>query len=248
MQFRSAFFAVIIYGLVPLAGATITPPAGSARLHARPMKPTEHAATGLHSLGFAGGHDGILSVPANYTREKPIPLILMLHYAGGHAGLEVFCDHAAKEGIAVVMPESRGRTWDLLLNNSFGPDIQFIDRALQYTFAHVAIDPRHIAVAGLSDGASYALSVGLANGDLFTHIIAYSPGEIEPSKLIGWPLIYITHGTSDRILPITVSRQFAPVLRKAGYKVIFREFDGGHYMKRALVMESLRWFLEPRAN
>ncbi len=29
---------------------------------------------------------------------------------------------------------------------------------------------------GFSDGASYALSLGVPNGDLFTHIVAFSPG------------------------------------------------------------------------
>ena len=231
-----------------MAGGAVTAPTGSARLHARPLKPTARVATGLHPLGLGRGRDGLLSVPVDYTGTKPIPLILMLHSSRGRAGLEVFCDHAAKEGIAVVVPDSRGRTWDLLLNKSFGPDVEFLDRVLQSTFARVAVDPRHVAVAGFSDGASYALSLGLTNGDLFTHIMAYSPGLIEPSKLFGSPLIFITHGTSDQILPIVVSRQFAPVLRKAGYSVIFREFDGGHYMKRALVMESLRWFVEPTTN
>jgi predicted esterase len=33
-----------------------------------------------------------------------------------------------------------------------------------------------LAVSGFSDGASYALSIGPANGDLFTHVMAFSPG------------------------------------------------------------------------
>jgi poly(3-hydroxybutyrate) depolymerase len=42
------------------------------------------------------------------------------------------------------------------------------------------VDPQRICVSGFSDGASYALSLGLANGDLFTHVAAFSPGFMRP--------------------------------------------------------------------
>jgi len=55
------------------------------------------------------------------------------------------------------------QTWDVILGQ-YGPDIAFIDSALAQTFSRYAFDPNHIAV-GFSDGASYALSVGITNGD-----------------------------------------------------------------------------------
>jgi phospholipase/carboxylesterase len=62
------------------------------------------------------------------------------------------------------------------LVGGYGPDVKFIVRALRQTFDRLPVDPRRLAVTGFSDGASYALSVGLTNGDLFTHVIAFSPG------------------------------------------------------------------------
>ena len=56
-----------------------------------------------------------------------------------------------------------------MLIGRYGSDIAFIDRALAQIFNRNAIDPSKVAIAGFSDGASYALSVGLTNGDLFTH-------------------------------------------------------------------------------
>ncbi len=71
-----------------------------------------------------------------------------------------------------------------LLRGGFGPDVRFIDKALSKVFGSYRIDPSHLAVAGFSDGASYALSLGLPNGDLFSHIIAFSPGFMRaPSKV-----------------------------------------------------------------
>ena len=215
---------------------------GVARLRARPGKPTKRAEIGQHDLGLAKGRDGILSVPPGYTPEKPVPLILMLHGALGRGGLEVYCDDAAKNGIAVAVPDSRGRTWDLMLGG-YGPDIDFLNRVLEHTFASIAVDPRHLAVAGFSDGGSYALSIGLPNGNLFTHVIAHSPGYMMPPSRKGKPSIFVTHGTEDNILAIdNSSRRMVPQLRQWGYAVQYKEFSGGHYMTQDLVRESYRWF------
>jgi len=214
---------------------------GVARLRARPGKQTRKAEIGQHNLGLAKGRDGILSVPPGYKPETPVPLILMLHGARGRGGLEVYCEDAAKHGIAVAVPDSRGRTWDLMLGG-YGPDIDFLDRVLEHTFATVAVDSRHLAVAGFSDGGSYALSIGLPNGDLFTHIIAHSPGYMMPPSRKGKPSIFVTHGTEDNILAIdNSSRRMVPQLKQWGYDVQYKEFNGGHYMPPDLVQESLRW-------
>ena len=42
-----------------------------------------------------------------------------------------------------------------------------------------------MCASGFSDGASYALSLGAANGDLFTHIAAFSPGFMRPPVSVG---------------------------------------------------------------
>lgn len=55
-----------------------------------------------------------------------------------------------------------------------------INRSLHRAFRAVAVDRGRIPIAGFSDGASYALGLRLANGDLFGHIIAYFPGFIPP--------------------------------------------------------------------
>jgi phospholipase/carboxylesterase len=219
--------------------------AGStARLKARPGKPKQPVKVGIQSLGLAKGKDGILSVPPGYDPKKPVPLIVMLHGALGRTeGFNVFARLAAEAGIAVVVPDSRGRTWDLVLGG-YGPDVVFLDRALEHVFARVAVDPRRLAIAGFSDGGSYALSVGLANGDLFTHVMPFSPGFMMPPSRQGKPPVWISHGTRDSILPVDASRRrIVPQLKQWGYKVLYREFEGGHELTPDLVHESFRWFL-----
>ena len=79
--------------------------------------------------------------------------------------------------MVVVAPDSRGQTWDAI-RGDFGDDVEFLDRVLTHVFARVAVDPARVTVGGFSDGATYALSIGLANGDLFPQVIGCSPGFI----------------------------------------------------------------------
>ena len=84
-----------------------------------------------------------------------------------------------------------------MLVGGYGPDIEFIDRALEWVFDRLALDTRRLAITGFSDGASYSLSLGLTNGDLFTRVIAFSPGFMVPARRRGKPPVFVSHGTHD---------------------------------------------------
>jgi predicted esterase len=205
----------------------------------------EAAPTGLLPLGLNGSRDGLLYVPASYRAASPAPLVVMLHGAGGTAngGLAPFLDRAEAWDLLLLAPDSRLRTWDVLLGG-YGPDVAFIDRALEQTFRRYAVDPAHLMIEGFSDGASYALSLGLTNGDLFSHIIAFSPGFMAPASRTGSPHIYVSHGKFDPVLPIDrCSRRIVPQLKREGYKVRYHEFNGFHTVPRSIANEALRWAL-----
>ena len=155
-----------------------------------------HAAalSGVHHLGLDGARDGLLYVPEGYRAGYPLPLALMLHGAGGnaHQGLALLRALADPTGMILLAVDSRGSTWDVIYHD-YGPDVAFIDRALALTFDRYAIDPAHVAVGGFSDGASYALSLGIGNGSLFTHVLAFSPGFVMPLRREGSPRFYVAH-------------------------------------------------------
>src|SRR3954469_16968621 len=194
--------------------------ASDGRISARIKPPTRTIRSGEHSLGLSSGddRDGLLIVPRSYRPGVPSPLLLLFHGASGYAARVAALFAVADElGIIVLAPESRGRTWDAI-RGGYGQDIPFIDRALTFAFDQCAVDPKRLAIGGFSDGATYALSVGLTNGDFFTHIIACSPGFIVPGTFKGQPKVFISHGTADNILPINdTSRRIVPGLEKAGY-------------------------------
>jgi len=219
----------------------------NARAPGRPpdRPPAGDPARGLHSLGLGEARDGVRYVPPGYRPGRSAPLVLMLHGAtgDGRRTVDSLVSLADEYGMILLAPDSRLRTWDVL-HGGYGPDIAFIDAALADTFARYAVDSAHVAAEGFSDGASYALSIGIANGDLFTHILAFSPGFLAPPGQEGEPCIFVSHGRQDQVLPIDhCSRLLVPQLRRAGYAVTYEEFDGPHRTPPEIARMGVEWFL-----
>jgi len=83
----------------------------------------------------------------------------------------------------------------------------------------LVLDPERIAV-GFSDGAYYAISLGITNEDLVRHTLAFSPGFIAPAATVGSPCVFVSHGTHGAALPIDRCRhRLVPELKRAGYDV-----------------------------
>jgi phospholipase/carboxylesterase len=202
-----------------------------------------HGERGIFPIRLTSGSDGLLYVPGSYDVDRPGPVIVALHGAGSSAqrGLDHVRPLADEFRTIVLAPQSSDRTWDLLIDG-YGPDVAAIDGALSEIFERYAVDPERVVLAGFSDGASYALSVGTANGELFRHIIAFSPGFAVPSGQSGSPRIFISHGTQDTILPIGLtSRMLAPMLQVADYDVTYVEFDGQHNIPEHILRAAYEW-------
>ena len=188
----------------------------------------------------------LLHVPPRAAAGESTALAVLFHGAGSsaHAALSLLLDHADEAGVMLLAPQARAATWDLI-RGGFGPDVEQLDDALARVFERHPVDTERIALGGFSDGASYALSLGLGNGDLITHVLAFSPGFMAPAGERGHPRVFITHGTRDAVLPIDrCSRRIVPWLRRAGYRVTYREFDGGHALGPALAREALAWLAQ----
>jgi phospholipase/carboxylesterase len=225
--------------------------ASDGRLFSRPPKeaPPVPPATGAQPLGLDGGRDGVIYIPPGLT--GPAPLFVLLHGATGTAaGITRRLDALALADelkMVLLAPDSRERTWDAI-RGQFGPDVAFLDKALEKVFALVPIDRKRVAIGGFSDGASYAISLGLQNGDLFTHVAAFSPGFYVGNQRRGRPLFYVSHGTRDEILPFdSTSRRIVPELEE-NYSVRFKAFDGPHTVPPAVARDAFEWIAGKRAR
>jgi predicted esterase len=217
--------------------------AGLLQATPRPLTPGP-APAGVHPLAPAASRAGLLVVPATYRPATPAPLVVLLHGAGGDAGaiaalLDPF--RRALGSAILVVPESRAGTWDAV-SSALGPDAEGLDAALTAVFQRYAVDAGRVAIAGFSDGASYALTLGLANGGLFRQVLAFSPGSEAAPTRRGTPRIFVSHGTHDPVLPVErTSRRIVPRLASQGYAVLYREFDGGHAVPEEVQALAARW-------
>jgi phospholipase/carboxylesterase len=201
---------------------------------------------GQHPLKLAeGDRDGLFYVPKGYAPGQALPLWVVLHGAGGTAQSTAYTFALADEfGVVIVSPDSRDeRTWDGVLHN-WGPDVDFIAAAIGQVSRVCRVDSQRMTVAGFSDGASYALSLGITYGDQFSRIVAMSPGVMQPIAARGKPKIFISHGTTDQVMPIDeTSRRFVPKLKMLGYDVSYREYEGRHTVSGPIVREAFEWGL-----
>ncbi|QRF61264.1 Predicted esterase [Variovorax sp. PDC80] len=204
---------------------------------------------GRHDLGFDEGRDAVLVVPEGLPADAPLPLLVMFHGAGGEANrvLPHFVAHARSRGFLLLAPQSMYATWDIVVGGH-GPDLERLDNALATVSRHFRLDPARLALAGFSDGGSYALSLGLTNGDVASHVIGLSAGFMNSFAQAGTPRFFLAHGRSDSQLPIeTSAHPHARRLLESGHDLTLQPFDGDHVIVPWVVGRAVAFFLGDEA-
>ena len=160
-------------------------------------------------------------------------LLLVLHGSGASAAdaLRDFRGAWSTPGLILLAPAARGSNWSF--ERGRGDDLSTVDHALTQAFARCPVDESHVGIAGVSEGATAALSLGITNGRLFRAIVALSPGRIDPQRRVGKPRIYVADGM----------RGVVSELRSEGYDVTFRGFAGGHAVPSSVSRAAVSWFL-----
>ncbi|QBK05709.1 esterase [Hylemonella gracilis] len=200
---------------------------------------------GRHSLQFPEGREAVLVVPEGLDADAPVPMLVLCHGAGGEADkmLPFFVRWARAGRFLLLAPQSMFPTWDIVIGGH-GPDLERLDIALQQVAACFRLDPARLALAGFSDGGSYALSVGLSNGELFSHVIALSAGFMNTFTRQGTPKVFIAHGRSDSQLPFeTSARPHALKLLEEGVDLTLLPFDGDHRIVPEVVARAIAFFM-----
>jgi predicted esterase len=200
---------------------------------------------GRHALPYAEGREAVLVVPEGLDLNQPVPLLVMFHGAGGDANkvLPHWVRWARARRFLLLAPQSMFPTWDIVIGGH-GPDLERLDAALQQVASHFRLDPGHLAFAGFSDGGSYALSVGLSNGDVASHVIALSAGFMNTFTRHGSPRVFMAHGRSDTQLPFeTSARPHALKLLEEGVDLTLLPFEGDHVIVPAVVERAVGFFV-----
>ena len=241
---RSLAIAMLRGALIAVAPVSAQP--ASAQLQARPLPVAMTLPPGVSRIG----KNALAYRPKN-AAAPPLPLIVLLHGAGGDAGrfLGEFKAIADRRGAILLALKSAGRTWDLQPRRgggaSFGRDAVNLDSALAELFAKAPVDRERVVLLGFSDGASFALSLGLANPQVFRAIVALSVGGVfPPSRLDETQRLFIAHGRRDPVLPFAnIERRIVPGLERNGLEPRVRWFNGSHVMDRDAIEEGLDFAL-----
>jgi dienelactone hydrolase len=167
--------------------------------------------------------------------------------------IEHFQAEADKRGIVLLAPTSKGITWDAVSiamapptgdsplemkmgrHFSSSRDSKRVEAAIASLARIVPIDRARTVLAGFSDGATFALAMGMARSEQFSAVIAWSPGiAIETSQPARGRKVYVSHGRRDTVLSFdTDCGEIVPLLQSEGAAVSFLPFDGVHEVPEA---------------
>jgi len=213
-----------------------------------------------------------LYTPDEIDPAKRYPLLTVLHGAGrqDEALMRAYRFEAQQRQAFVLVARSRHYTWDLIAFASGGaspdgdppalrPDLDFLEYAYDLIYRRYPIDRGRQGLIGYSDGASYALSVGLSNPEHFCAIAAWAAGFValdDGAEAPGTkrPAVFLEYGTHDEIFPFErVAKPMKRQLEELGCHVTFRADEGGrHWPSGDFQPEALDWFFsepwQPRSS
>jgi poly(3-hydroxybutyrate) depolymerase len=170
-----------------------------------------------------------LFVPDKLTKDRPAPLLLLLHGSGrnGFSLVDKWKDLAKKEGIILVGPDAiNSRGWNVPAD---GPD--FLHELLSELKGKYPIDVRRMYVFGHSAGAGFALYMGLFESEYFAAVAIHAGGLRSDDNVIVERAtrkipIHIAVGTVDRLVPLEGVRATRDMLNSNGFNAQLIEMPG----------------------
>jgi predicted esterase len=217
--------------------------------HKTPEPREEASPTGQVRIEEGSGR-ALLLTPDRIDPERRYPLITVLHGAGRREEMLVkaYQEEPGARDALFLIPRSHHPTWDLIATDG-RPDLDFLEWAYDLIYRRYPVDPNRQGLIGYSDGASYALSVGLSNPGIFRAVMGWAAGflvldEASPSAEDPKPSVLLEYGTHDPLFPFErVAIPMREELERRGYAVNFRIDQGGrHWPSGEFQHEALDWF------
>lgn len=184
------------------------------------------------------------------------PLLVLLHGAGHRQRemLERMEADADKRGLVLLAPTSKGITWDKVASAEEPPDMSSqlassmarrfsasrdadrVEAAIAALGKILPVDRNRTVLAGFSDGATFALAMGLSRAHDLSAVIAWSPGiAIETVSPARGRRVFISHGRQDPLLSFDETcGEIVPMVESEVGKVTFMPFTGVHEVPPAV--------------
>jgi predicted peptidase len=201
---------------------------------------------GLHQLELPRADEPAIrytiSIPSNYFRSRPVPLILALHFGvgggdstgvGGDVVQILIGPALAQLGAIIVAPDSVRGNWTSPENE------KAVNALLDMVLAHCAIDKKKIAATGYSMGGTGSWHFVEKFPDRFSAAIPVAGRP--PASASGWRLpVLAIHSRDDQIAPFDPTEARIAELQKAGVKAKLIPLTGITHYEVDRFRDSLR--------
>lgn len=131
-------------------------------------------------IEHAGKERSYLLVVPDKADDKPLPLIVAMHFSPGSgklmSELSGFSDLALREGFIVAYPDGINGSFDALGCCGNEDDVGFIKAMIERVRAEHNIDAKRIYATGISNGADMSFKVATELPDTFAAIAPVSGG------------------------------------------------------------------------
>jgi polyhydroxybutyrate depolymerase len=170
--------------------------------------------TGRFSLKLQSGgitRYALVNVPPGVPSTRPLPLVLVLHGAGGtgrrmegETGLSNLAD---SRGFVAVYPSAAWKLWNITASRSKPDDVAFIRQLLDTVESQVCVSADRVYATGVSNGGGMAALLGCAMSDRLAAIAPVAGNYVPlPPCAPDRPVSMLEiHGTADRSVPYRVA-------------------------------------------
>lgn len=162
-----------------------------------------------------------ISIPSSFSPDKPLPLILALHYGGqvtpfyGKDFLTLLVEPALRElGAIIVAPDCPGSNWiDPISENA-------VMSLLNQIMKDYKIDSKKILITGYSMGAVGTWYIVSRQPHLFRAAIPISGiPSVEKAPVVKDVPLYVIHSQKDEIFPIDSVKNLIQIYKSKGVSV-----------------------------
>jgi len=200
---------------------------------------------GLRDLELQGPRGTLtyaISVPRDYTPQRPVPLVLVLHSGGEripHYGREFmrFLIQPALGNLGAVMiaPDCPSDSW----TDPAAEDA--VVSLMRQTLESYSIDRRRVLVVGYSMGGRGTWFMASRHGDLFTAAIPMAASsEGTPIDLLGRLPTYVIHSRDDEVVPFGPADRLVKQLQSMGRPVRFDALRNLTHFEMAGYIDALK--------
>lgn len=187
-----------------------------------------------------------LYVPEGLSREKPAPLVVLLHGSGrdGRVLVEHWQKLAAQEGIILAGPDARDPSqWGMPQD---GP--RFLYDLVEELKKSQPVDPARVYLFGHSAGAVFSLYMTALESEYFA-AVASSAGALRDSNYSMLDEaerkvpVALFVGTRDPLFPVSVVRGTRDAYTKRGFTAELTELPNHdhNYYKRSAEINAKAW-------